>query len=145
MFDFSKDEYRKIFNQKFWNFFRGVPPFWPREVRHLQKWPSHHYLWPNFFIAESLKNVDVCKKLEFNPLRFDRDMRGLIKKKIISNFFHFLTRQTKSTVNLWVFKIFPISFFYMARNLQLILVITRIQNPGWKRGNKLIIFALLEP
>ena len=30
------------------------------------------------------KNVDVCKKLELNPLRFDRDVRGLSLKKTFS-------------------------------------------------------------
>ena len=28
--------------------------------------------------------MDVCKKLELNPLRFDRDIRVLSKKKIFS-------------------------------------------------------------
>ena len=62
---------------------------WPLEVWCLQKWPPQHCLWPHFFIAESFfysKNGDVCKKLELNVLRFDRDMRvsisSLEKKKI---------------------------------------------------------------
>ena len=32
------------------------------------------------------KNVDVCKKLELNVLRFDQDMRVLISKKTILRF-----------------------------------------------------------
>ena len=35
------------------------------------------------------KNVDVCKKLEVNPLRFDRDIRVLSKKKYFQNFSFF--------------------------------------------------------
>ena len=33
--------------------------------------------------------MDVCKKLELNPLRFDRDIRVLSKKKIFSKFSFF--------------------------------------------------------
>ena len=49
------------------------------------------------------KNVDVCKKLELNPLRFDQDIRVLSWKKNISNIFLFFSLQTKNTVNQWIF------------------------------------------
>ena len=35
------------------------------------------------------KNVDVCKKRELNPLRFDRDKRVLSEKKYFQNFSFF--------------------------------------------------------
>ena len=38
--------------------------------------------------------MDVCKNLELNPLRFDRDKRGLSQKNIFKKF-HFFALQTK--------------------------------------------------
>ena len=67
------------------------------------------------------KNVDVCKKLELNPLRFDRDIRVLSQKKIFSKNFHLFALQTKNAVNQRVFKIFPKFFFYMVSYYPLIL------------------------
>ena len=58
------------------------------------------------------KNVDVCKKLEVNPLRFDWDIRDLSQKKIFLKFFILFDLQTKNAVNHRVFKIFPKFFFY---------------------------------
>ena len=45
--------------------------------------------------------MDVCKKLELNTLRFDRDMKVSSLKRI-----PFLPLQRKNTVDLRVFKIF---------------------------------------
>ena len=69
------------------------------------------------------KNVDVCKKLEVNPLRFDRDIRVLSKKKNIFKIFHFFTLQTKNAVNQRVFKISPNFCFYMFSYYPLILYV----------------------
>ena len=52
------------------------------------------------------KNVDVCKKLEVNPLRFDWDIRGLSLKKNILKIFYFFALWTKNAVNLQAFQIF---------------------------------------
>ena len=51
------------------------------------------------------KNMDVCKKLELNPLRFDRDIRVLNQKKNIFKKFYLFALQTKNAVNQRVFKI----------------------------------------
>ena len=67
------------------------------------------------------KNVDVCKKLELDPLRFDRDIRVLSKKKNIFRVFYFFDLQTKNAVNQRVFKIFQNFFFYMVSYYPLIL------------------------
>ena len=69
------------------------------------------------------KNVDVCKKLELNPLRFDRDIRVLSQKKNIFKNFHLFALQTKNAVNQRVFKIFPKFFFYMVSYYPLILYV----------------------
>ena len=39
--------------------------------------------------------MDVCKKLELNPLRFDRDIRVLSKKKYFQNFSFFPAENEK--------------------------------------------------
>ena len=67
------------------------------------------------------KNGDVCKKLELNTLRFDRDMRVLKK---IQNF-RFFTLWTENTINQRVFKIFPEFFFYMVSNYPLSLYMSQ--------------------
>ena len=42
------------------------------------------------------KNVDVCKKLELNPLRFDRDIRVLSKKKYFQKISFFRSANKKT-------------------------------------------------
>jgi len=69
------------------------------------------------------KNVDVCKKLELNLLRIDRDMR-VLSKNIFKNF-HLFALQTKNAVNQRVFKIFPKFFFYMVSYYPLILYMVK--------------------
>ena len=77
--------------------------------------------------ALPMKNVDVCKKLELNPLRFDRDMRVLSQKKISSKIFISSFLQTENAVNQRVFKIFSNFSTWL---------ITKIQNPGWQRKSQ---------
>ena len=92
-----------------WNFFRWNHQFWPLKVWCLQKLAPQHCLWPHFFIAESFSTQKMwmfAKKLELNPLRFDRDIRVLSEKNTMKNF-PFFDLQTKNAVNQRVSKIFP--------------------------------------
>ena len=114
MFDFSNDDLRKIFDQKFWKIFQVVLPFWPLKVWLLQKWPPHHCLWPPFFYCRNLfhsKNADVCKKLELNPLRFDRDIRVWSKK------IHFQKYSFFRLANFWNFFCFHFKPLYLGQIL----------------------------
>ena len=64
-------------------------PFWPLNVQCLQNEHRQIAYDPTFYfrILPYSKNVDVCKKLELNPSRFDRDIRVLSQKKIFSKIF----------------------------------------------------------
>ena len=70
------------------------------------------------------KNGDVCKKLELNMLRSDRDTRVLSSKNQNLNFlknFRFFHLWIKNTINQQIFKIFPNFFFNMVSNYPLVL------------------------
>ena len=89
------------------------------------------------------KDVDVWKKLELNPLRFDQDIRVLSSKKNILKIFHFFALWTKNAVNQQIFKIFTkknptwsiiTPLFDMWLNIDTTpRVIIRIQNYGRQR------------
>ena len=69
-----------------------------------------------------LKNVDVCKKLELNLLRFDRDKMVLSKKKYFqkSSFFRPVNEKRRKSAG---FKDFSEIFFYMVSYYPLILYV----------------------
>ena len=48
MFDFSNDDFRKIFDQKFWNFFLGGTPILAPQSAASPKMTTQ-CLWPHFF------------------------------------------------------------------------------------------------
>ena len=66
------------------------------------------------------KNVDVCIKLELNPLRFDQDIRVLSSK-----FFIFSALWTKKQRKSAGFKILLKFLFYMVNNYPLILYVVQ--------------------
>ena len=98
---------RKCLTRNFENFLRGTPIFAPQSSVFPKMRTSALPMTPLFYyrILFYLKNGDVCRKLELNPLRFDWDMRTLIKKNIFI-IFNFFPLGTKNTVNQQVFKIF---------------------------------------
>ena len=80
--------------------------------------------------------MDVCKKLELNPLRFDRDIRVLSLKKNIFKNFHFFALQTKNAVNQRVFKIFPKFFSTWSVITPLFYMWFNIDTRGHKKAQK---------
>ena len=63
-----------------------VPPFWPKKMTTLAEPMTPLFYCRILFYS---KNVDVCKKLELNPLRFDQDIRVLSSIKKFSKFSFF--------------------------------------------------------
>ena len=79
----------KYLTQNFEILFRGYPLFGPSKSSVSKNDHPALPLTPLFYcrILFHTKNVDVCKKLELNPLRFDRDIRGLsLTKRFSKNF-----------------------------------------------------------
>ena len=79
-------------------FFLGCTPFLaPQSAASPKMTTPALPMTPLFYcrILFHTKNVDVCKKRELNPLRFDRDIRVLSQKKNIFKYFHFFDLQTK--------------------------------------------------
>ena len=64
-------------------FLGGTPILAPQSVASQNMTTDALPMTPLFYCRILLhsKNVDVCKKLELNPLRFDRDIRVLSQKK----------------------------------------------------------------
>ena len=113
----------KYFTKIFEIFYRGYPHFGPSRCGVSKNdHPSITYD-PTFYCRNLFhsKNLDVCKKQELNPLRFDQDIRVLSSKKIFSKFFIFSPCERKNSVNQRVFKILLKFFFYMVNNYPLIL------------------------
>ena len=72
----------KYLTKNFEFFFRGYPLSGPSKCcvsknDHPSTAYDPTYLLQNPF---PLKNVDICKKLEINPLRFDQDIRNLSQR-----------------------------------------------------------------
>ena len=69
---------RKYLTKNFENLLDGTPILAPQSAvspkMTTPALPLPHFLIQNLFFS---KNVDVCKKVELNMLRFDKDMRGL--------------------------------------------------------------------
>ena len=112
--------------KNFANFWGGYPHFGP------SKWGASKNEHPSTpydptFLCKILfysKNGDVCKKLELNMLRSDRDTRVLSSKNQNLNFlknFRFFHLWIKNTINQQIFKIFPKFFFNMVSNYPLVL------------------------
>ena len=76
MFDFRKNGLKKKLTKKFPNLFRVYSMLAKNDNPSTANAPT--LLLQNPIL---LKNVDVCKKLELNRIRFDRDMRILSSKK----------------------------------------------------------------
>ena len=102
--------------------FRGYPHFDPAKCGVSKNYHPCTIYDPTFLflILFYSKNMDVCKKLELNPLRFDRDIRGLGSKKKIKNF-HFFAMRSENAVNQRIFNFFFKLFLYMVSNYPLIL------------------------
>ena len=81
------------------------------------------------------ENVDVCKKLELNLLRFDRDMRVLSSKINIFKIFHFVLLRIKNIVD-QRFQDFFQDFFYMVSDYTLILYVSQQSLGGIKKPPK---------
>merc|ERR1711954_155109 len=115
----------KYLTKNFGIFLGGTPFLAPQSAASPKMTTPALPMTPLFYcrILLHYKNLDVCKKLEVNPLRFDRDIRVLSKKKNIFKIFHFFTLQTKNAVNQRFFKIFPKFFFYMVSYYPLILYV----------------------
>ena len=77
---------KKPLNQNFEKNSWGTPILAPRSAVSPKMTTPALPLTPLFYcrIPFYSKNVDVCKKLEVNPLRFDRVIRVLSKKEIFS-------------------------------------------------------------
>ena len=78
-----------------------------------------------------LENVDVCKKLELNPLRFGRDIRVLSLKKNILKIFHFFRPVNEKHRKSAGFQESFLDFlFYMVSNYPLNLYVVQFDTKG---------------
>ena len=70
---------KKYLTKNFEFFSRGTPFVAPQSAASPKMTTPALPMTPLFYcrILLHTKNVDVCKKLELNPLRFDRDIKGL--------------------------------------------------------------------
>ena len=67
--------------------------------------------------------MDVCKKLELNPLRFDRDIRVLSQKKNIFKKISFVRPANEKRRKSASFQDFSEFFFYIVSYYPLILYV----------------------
>ena len=102
----------KYLTKNFDIFFRGYPLLAPQSAASPKMTTPALPMTPLFYyrILFHTKNVDVCKKLELNPLRFDRDIRVLSSMKYNLKIFNFFALWTKNAVNQRIFKNFLIHF-----------------------------------
>ena len=79
----------KYLTKNFEIFLGGTPFLAPQSAASPKMTTPALPMTPLFYCRILLhsKNVDVCKKLELNPLRFDQDIRVLSQKKIFSKIF----------------------------------------------------------
>ena len=107
MFDFSNDDLRKIFDQKFWNFFRGYPLFGPSKCGVSKNdHPSTAYD-PTFLLQNPFphKKCGCLQKTRAQSVKIWPRNKGLKWKK--KYFLIFSTCKRKNAINQRVFKIFP--------------------------------------
>ena len=86
--------------------------------------------------------MDVGKKLELNPLRFDRDIKVLSQKKYIFKKFHLFAQQTKNALNQRIFKIFQKRFSTWSVITPLLFMGFNIDTRGHKKAQKRQIIAV---
>ena len=91
MFDFSNDDFRKIFYAKFEKNFGGTPILAPRRAASSKMTIPPMPLTPLYYFR-------CLHKTRADPLRFDQDIKVLRSKKKIKNF-HFFALRMKNAVN----------------------------------------------
>ena len=76
--EISREYFQCMQDLEFFNFFLGGTPFLAPQSAESPKMTTPALPMTQLFYCRILfhtKNVDVCKKLELNPLRFDREIR----------------------------------------------------------------------
>ena len=127
-------------------------------MRHLQKWLSHHNLWPHFLLQNPFL-LEKCECLQKTRAQSDKiwpRYNGFKFQEIHSQCFSFfrpVNEKRRKSAGFQDFFEFSSStwsiitpLFYMWFNIDTgghkyqCWVITRIQNPGWQRVNLNFLF-----